>query len=284
MKVNDNVAYAAMPKELKGRRNVSSATSRKPNGRFRSGHSRQNNVFSNLLSSAGSYINEYIEYRQHFSRCCWRSACDVSQSWDWILQVRCRGFWLRVSGKFHEKITFAHIKIGFITRPLIVDWKRIYSIPIRILSFRLCITCGLSGVLPSHISRPTVHEKTACYVNLVSLCVCWKMPKERTVRPVIFAKRLVFWHKVRIQMYAQRVWSNLQESRKRYRAYRLWERLGRCWLRPQDSGVQQIPNRSTEQWRQYVSLEYRCREATTVAHRSRSQFSISRHATNGNRW
>ncbi|XP_006458223.1 hypothetical protein AGABI2DRAFT_183307 [Agaricus bisporus var. bisporus H97] len=36
MKVNDNVAYAAMPKELKGRRNVSSATSRKPNGRFRS--------------------------------------------------------------------------------------------------------------------------------------------------------------------------------------------------------------------------------------------------------
>lgn len=70
MKINDNVAYAAMPKELKGRRNVSSATSRKQNGRFRSGHSRQNNVFLNLLSSSGLYINESIEYRRHFSRCC----------------------------------------------------------------------------------------------------------------------------------------------------------------------------------------------------------------------
>lgn len=46
MKINDSVAYAAMPKELKGRRNMSTAASRKPNSRFRSGHLRQNDVRS----------------------------------------------------------------------------------------------------------------------------------------------------------------------------------------------------------------------------------------------
>ncbi|KXN85486.1 PAB-dependent poly(A)-specific ribonuclease subunit PAN2 [Leucoagaricus sp. SymC.cos] len=36
MKMNDNIAYAAMPKELKGRRNAATVVIRKPNGRFRS--------------------------------------------------------------------------------------------------------------------------------------------------------------------------------------------------------------------------------------------------------
>lgn len=44
MKTNDNVAYAAMPKELKGRRNISTTVARKSNGRFRSGQTRQNDV------------------------------------------------------------------------------------------------------------------------------------------------------------------------------------------------------------------------------------------------
>jgi len=44
MKTNDNVAYAAMPKELKGRRNISITVARKSNGRFRSGQTRQNDV------------------------------------------------------------------------------------------------------------------------------------------------------------------------------------------------------------------------------------------------
>lgn len=44
MKVNDNVAYAGMPKELKGRRNAATAVARKSNGRFRSGHTSNNEV------------------------------------------------------------------------------------------------------------------------------------------------------------------------------------------------------------------------------------------------
>ncbi|KAF9453246.1 hypothetical protein P691DRAFT_801586 [Macrolepiota fuliginosa MF-IS2] len=56
MKINDNVAYAAMPKELKGRRNVSSGVTRKPNGRFRSGHSRQNDSLDDAFHDAADEI------------------------------------------------------------------------------------------------------------------------------------------------------------------------------------------------------------------------------------
>lgn len=41
MKVNDNVAYAALPKELRGRRNVAVTAPRRPGGRFRSGKGKQ---------------------------------------------------------------------------------------------------------------------------------------------------------------------------------------------------------------------------------------------------
>ncbi|EMD34423.1 hypothetical protein CERSUDRAFT_117294 [Gelatoporia subvermispora B] len=41
MKINDNIAYAALPKELRGRRNVVIAAPRKSEGRFRSGRSRR---------------------------------------------------------------------------------------------------------------------------------------------------------------------------------------------------------------------------------------------------
>ncbi|KII89238.1 hypothetical protein PLICRDRAFT_160474 [Plicaturopsis crispa FD-325 SS-3] len=44
MKMNDNVAYAAMPKELKGRRNLAVTVPRKDNGRFRSGKARKSEV------------------------------------------------------------------------------------------------------------------------------------------------------------------------------------------------------------------------------------------------
>jgi PAB-dependent poly(A)-specific ribonuclease subunit 2 len=37
MKMNDNVAYAALPKELKGRRNMVSSGRQGDHGRFRSG-------------------------------------------------------------------------------------------------------------------------------------------------------------------------------------------------------------------------------------------------------
>ncbi|KAJ7184324.1 ubiquitin carboxyl-terminal hydrolase-domain-containing protein [Mycena filopes] len=42
MKLNDNIAYAALPKELKGRRNMVSVGGRNKKGRFRSGKSRAN--------------------------------------------------------------------------------------------------------------------------------------------------------------------------------------------------------------------------------------------------
>ncbi|CCM05048.1 uncharacterized protein FIBRA_07250 [Fibroporia radiculosa] len=41
MKTNDNVAYAALPKELRGRRNVAVTSPKKSEGRFRSGRTRQ---------------------------------------------------------------------------------------------------------------------------------------------------------------------------------------------------------------------------------------------------
>ncbi|KAF8078063.1 ubiquitin carboxyl-terminal hydrolase-domain-containing protein [Lyophyllum atratum] len=44
MKVKDNVAYAALPRELKGRRNMVTVDSQKYNGRFRSGKSRKVDV------------------------------------------------------------------------------------------------------------------------------------------------------------------------------------------------------------------------------------------------
>lgn len=46
MKTNDNVAYAALPKELKGRRNIVSTGRRDHGPRFRSGK-RTNNVSIN---------------------------------------------------------------------------------------------------------------------------------------------------------------------------------------------------------------------------------------------
>jgi PAB-dependent poly(A)-specific ribonuclease subunit 2 len=39
MKMKDNVAYAAFPRELKGHRNMVAADTRKRNARFRSGRS-----------------------------------------------------------------------------------------------------------------------------------------------------------------------------------------------------------------------------------------------------
>jgi PAB-dependent poly(A)-specific ribonuclease subunit 2 len=44
MKMNDNIAYAALPKELRGRRNRVLVTATKDQGRFRSGKGRKDDV------------------------------------------------------------------------------------------------------------------------------------------------------------------------------------------------------------------------------------------------
>lgn len=44
MKVNDSIAYATLPKELRGRRNVVSSAPKKAGGRFRSGKTRHTDV------------------------------------------------------------------------------------------------------------------------------------------------------------------------------------------------------------------------------------------------
>lgn len=44
MKMNDNIAYAALPKELRGRRNRVPVTAAKDQGRFRSGKGRRDDV------------------------------------------------------------------------------------------------------------------------------------------------------------------------------------------------------------------------------------------------
>ena len=44
MKMKDNVAYAAFPRELKGHRNMVAVDTRKRNGRFRSGRAQKTDV------------------------------------------------------------------------------------------------------------------------------------------------------------------------------------------------------------------------------------------------
>lgn len=44
MKMNDNIAYAALPKELRGRRNRVPVTTAKDQGRFRSGKGKRDDV------------------------------------------------------------------------------------------------------------------------------------------------------------------------------------------------------------------------------------------------
>ena len=44
IKINDKIAYATLPKELRGRRNVVATAPRKSGGRFRSGKSRYHDV------------------------------------------------------------------------------------------------------------------------------------------------------------------------------------------------------------------------------------------------
>lgn len=48
MKYNEGIAYAALPKELRGRRNVVSPGRKKVNGRFRSGKTHSNEVCPQL--------------------------------------------------------------------------------------------------------------------------------------------------------------------------------------------------------------------------------------------
>jgi hypothetical protein len=50
MKMNDNIAYAALPKELRGRRNRVPVTATKDQGRFRSGKGRRDDVSAIVCS------------------------------------------------------------------------------------------------------------------------------------------------------------------------------------------------------------------------------------------
>jgi PAB-dependent poly(A)-specific ribonuclease subunit 2 len=45
MKMNDNVAYASLPREFKGRRNMVVVGARKDHGRFRSGRANKSEVY-----------------------------------------------------------------------------------------------------------------------------------------------------------------------------------------------------------------------------------------------
>ena len=58
IKVNDNVAYAALPKELRGRRNRVVVSTTKDQARFRSGKGRRDDDVSlpNVLPSAVTHI------------------------------------------------------------------------------------------------------------------------------------------------------------------------------------------------------------------------------------
>ncbi|KAF8919283.1 PAB-dependent poly-A-specific ribonuclease subunit PAN2 [Mucidula mucida] len=68
MKTNDNVAYATVPKELRGKRNVVATTQRKPNARFRSGKTKTSEnepetpVFDTGEEAPKMYRKVEIEY------------------------------------------------------------------------------------------------------------------------------------------------------------------------------------------------------------------------------
>jgi hypothetical protein len=58
MKKNDNVLWAALPKEFKGRRNMVVVGSRKDQGRFRSGKPRKSDV-SFIFSISDNHLRSY---------------------------------------------------------------------------------------------------------------------------------------------------------------------------------------------------------------------------------
>jgi len=61
MKTNDNVAYAPLPKELRGRRNVISVGPSRGNGRFRSGKSKPTEVTLALIDLMYSFNLIYLQ-------------------------------------------------------------------------------------------------------------------------------------------------------------------------------------------------------------------------------
>lgn len=66
MKTNDNVAYATLPKELRGKRNVIPASQRKTNGRFRSGKVKASDVTDSAVLSC-SYSRRNSKSPTHLS-------------------------------------------------------------------------------------------------------------------------------------------------------------------------------------------------------------------------
>lgn len=64
MKYNEGIAYAALPKELRGRRNVVNSGRKKVNGRFRSGKTHSTEVCPSIsfLSSTNFYSWSQIQF------------------------------------------------------------------------------------------------------------------------------------------------------------------------------------------------------------------------------
>ena len=59
MKFNENIAYASMPKELQGRRNVVSTGPKRDTGRFKSGKARSESVSSARIERISKETHKY---------------------------------------------------------------------------------------------------------------------------------------------------------------------------------------------------------------------------------
>ncbi|KAL1747522.1 ubiquitin carboxyl-terminal hydrolase-domain-containing protein [Schizophyllum fasciatum] len=68
LKFNDNVGYAALPKELKGRRNMTLSSARRTNGRFRSGKARGQDAAVDLDDSADDIPRIYRRVEIEYSK------------------------------------------------------------------------------------------------------------------------------------------------------------------------------------------------------------------------
>lgn len=87
MKMNDNIAYAPLPKELRGRRNLVPTGPKKDTARFRSGKPRKEAC--RLFNSQTLFVDRSTDWRPTDQRA-ERDTASVSARRDRIFQVWCR--------------------------------------------------------------------------------------------------------------------------------------------------------------------------------------------------
>jgi hypothetical protein len=143
MKINDNVAYAALPKELRGRRNRAVVSSMKDQGRFRSGKGRRDDDVSCFCVACfffGSRANAWCRSTLNISRFMILSTRSLEYIERSRSNIQNSGSRTLISGKgssFETSLSQNDAcPIGFITKQHTAVSKRTFSTRIQIPSYK----------------------------------------------------------------------------------------------------------------------------------------------------